>query len=164
MENFLFINFSFLAILGALGLISFKAPIHGALSMIVSLVAIAGLYLLLYAQTLFLIQIVVYAGAIMVLSVFVMMFFNIKANSLWAKFSFAQMLQAALPLVVFGFLVYELAMMPGDFIVVPEGFGQIAPLGKYLFFNWGFSFEMISLLLTAALVGVVAILKGKNNG
>ena len=46
MENFLFINFSFLAILGALGLISFKAPIHGALSMIVSLVAIAGLYLL----------------------------------------------------------------------------------------------------------------------
>ena len=93
-----------------------------------------------------------------------MMFFNIKSDSLWAKFSFIQMIQAALPLVVFGFLAYWLALMPGNFEVAPEGFGEIAPLGKYLFFNWGFSFEMISLLLTAALIGVVAILKGKNNG
>ncbi|RUT48904.1 NADH-quinone oxidoreductase subunit J family protein [Campylobacter fetus] len=163
MELFLFINFSLFAILGSLGLILFKAPIHGALSLIVTLVSIAGLYLLLFAKTLFLIQIVVYAGAIMVLSVFVMMFFNIKSDTLFVKLKSKSFFVIIPPAVIFAILLDGIWKLPSDFGIAPLDFGEIKPLGFYLFTNWGLSFEAISLLLTAALIGVVAILKGKNN-
>ncbi|ANV97931.1 NADH-quinone oxidoreductase [Helicobacter enhydrae] len=162
MELFLFINFASLAILGALGLVLFQAPIYGALSLIVTMVSIAGLYLLLFAKTLFLIQIVVYAGAIMVLSVFVMMFFNITTHRLCVEFKKSALLPLVLCAGFFYLLIDALWKLPNDFEVAPFDFGEIESLGIYLFNHWSLSFEAISLLLTIALIGVIAILKGKN--
>lgn len=163
MELFLFINFSFFAILGALGLVFFKLPLHSALSFIVSLVAVAGLYLLLFAKTLFLIQIVVYAGAIMVLSVFVVMFFNVKEDRLFAKFGLKSLVWLVSVFVMFGFVLSQIWLLPGDFPIVSQNFGEMRELGIYLFSNLAISFEAISVLLTTALIGVVAVLKGKNH-
>lgn len=163
MELFLFLNFSLLAILGGLGLVIFKIPIHSALSLVVSLISIAGLYLLLFAKTLFLIQIVVYAGAIMVLSIFVMMFFNIKSDFLIERFSIKSIFSFILTFIIFIFLIYGLYGIHGDFKLVPQNFGEIKSLGTYLYLHWGVNFEIISILLTTALVGVVAMLKGKDD-
>ncbi|MFW5625446.1 MAG: NADH-quinone oxidoreductase subunit J, partial [Campylobacter hyointestinalis] len=132
-------------------------PIHSALSLIVTLVCIAGLYLLLNAKTLFLIQIVVYAGAIMVLSIFVVMFFNIQSDFLIKRFSKKSLLLAT-PIIIL-FVIFASLVLG----VANEGFGDIKPLGFYLFSNWALSFEAISILLTAALIAVVTILKGKND-
>ncbi|CUU79730.1 NADH-quinone oxidoreductase subunit J family protein [Campylobacter hyointestinalis] len=163
MELFLFINFSLLAILGSLGLLFFKAPIHSALSLIVTLVCIAGLYLLLNAKTLFLIQIVVYAGAIMVLSIFVVMFFNIQSDFLIKRFSKKSLLLATPIIILFVIFASLVLGLNPELGVANEGFGEIKPLGFYLFSNWALSFEAISILLTAALIAVVTILKGKND-
>lgn len=163
MELFLFINFSFFAILGALGLVFFKLPLHSALSFIVSLVAVAGLYLLLFAKTLFLIQIVVYAGAIMVLSVFVVMFFNVKEDRLFAKLSLKSLVWLVPVFMMFWFILSQIWLLPSDFPSPPQNFGELKELGVYLFSNLAISFEAISVLLTTALIGVVAVLKGKNH-
>lgn len=162
MEVFLFYNFALFALFGALGLVLFKLPLHSALSFILCLVSVAGLYLLLNAKTLFLIQIVVYAGAIMVLAVFIMMFFNIKASSLFVKFRILHLFY----LVPAGILVWICAEIFGakrlEFSAnLSENFGEIKELGFYLFSNFGVSFEMISVLLTAVLIAVVGITSSK---
>lgn len=163
MELFLFINFAIFAVFGALGLVLFKAPIHSALSMIVTLMAVAGLYSLLLAKTLFLIQIVVYGGAIMVLSVFVLMFFNTNESG-FVKFS-PKMAFVSFPVIgIFVILVMEVSALPNDFPLANAQFGEMKSLGEYLFKNYVLSFEAVSLLLTAALIGIVAINKGGKNG
>lgn len=162
MELFLFYNFAVFAVLGALGLVLFKLPLHSALSFILCLVSVAGLYLLLNAKTLFLIQIVVYAGAIMVLAVFIMMFFNIKEKSTFIKPRLAHLFLA----VPVGALVWICADLfrakklefSGE---LSQNFGEIKELGFYLFSNFGVSFEMISVLLTAVLIAVVGITSAK---
>ena len=75
-ELALFWVFAGLAVLGALSLILQRHPIHSALSLIVVMVALAALYLLLGAEFIAAVQIIVYAGAIMVLFVFVIMLLN----------------------------------------------------------------------------------------
>lgn len=163
MEIFLFINFSLFALLGALGLLFFRVPIHSALSLLLTLISIAGLYLLLDAKTLFMIQIVVYAGAIMVLSVFVMMFFNISPDLLLVRFPNRWPICLLGAFIIFGFLFAGIWDLGLEFASSPEGFGEIKPLGIYLFKHWGLSFEAVSLLLTAALIGVVVSSKGKDD-
>lgn len=165
MEIYLLINFAVLALLGGLGLVLFKAPLHSALSFIVCLVAVAGLYLLLNAKTLFLVQIVVYAGAIMVLSVFIMMFFNIQTKYRFYRFCFADFL-ALIPAFIIVFLVGSLLLNQTHLSFsdsIPNGFGEMKELGLFLYSKWGLAFEAVSVLLTAALVGIVAILKGRAN-
>lgn len=78
----LFFGFALLAVLGALGLILFKHPMNGAMSFIVTLVSLAGLYTLLSAKLIFAIQLIVYAGAIMSLILFIIMFLNIQEDDL----------------------------------------------------------------------------------
>lgn len=163
MELFLFVNFAIFAVFGALGLVFFKAPIHSVLSLIVTLIAVAGLYSLLLAKTLFLIQIVVYGGAIMVLSVFVLMFFNSRESG-FIKFS-PKTLFLSLPVIgIFVILIEEITKFSSDFPVADAKFGEMQSLGLYLFNNYVLSFEAISLLLTAALIGIVAINRGNKNG
>ncbi len=78
----LFTIFSVLAVAGAAGLILFRHPMNGAMSFVVTLIALAGLYALLAARLIFAIQLIVYAGAIMSLIVFIIMFLNIGEKDL----------------------------------------------------------------------------------
>ncbi len=159
LESFLFYNFGILAVGGAIGLISFRVPLYAALSLVLSLVSVAGLYLLLHAKTLFLIQIVVYAGAIMVLSLFVLMYFNIKGGSLFIRFNLKSFIVVLPVLAIFVSAITFLGEFGGKFSEVATEFGDIKPLGFELFLKWTLSFEAVSLLLTAALIGIVALLR-----
>lgn len=76
--TYLFFGLALLAVLGALGLILFRHPMNGAMSFVVTLISLAGLYALLSAKLIFAIQLIVYAGAIMSLILFIIMFLNIQ--------------------------------------------------------------------------------------
>ena len=78
----LFIGFAILSVLGAVGLVLFRHPMNGAMSFVVTLISLAGLYALLSAKLIFALQLIVYAGAIMSLIVFIIMFLNIQPDDL----------------------------------------------------------------------------------
>jgi NADH-quinone oxidoreductase subunit J len=81
-QPLLFYALSLLAIVGAVGLLMFKHPMNAAMSFAVTLIALAGLYGLLSATLVFAIQLIVYAGAIMSLILFIIMFLNIQPDDL----------------------------------------------------------------------------------
>src|SRR5882724_2308959 len=92
MSQYIFYFLSFLAILCALMMVLSKNPVHSVLYLIITLFAIAGHYVLLNAQFLAAVHIIVYAGAIMVLFLYVIMMLNLNADvephkSKWAKFA-----------------------------------------------------------------------------
>src|ERR1700688_803255 len=95
-----------MAVAGAVSLILQRHPIHSALSLIVVMVALAGLYLLLEAEFVAMTQIIVYAGAIMVLFVFVIMLLNAGAEATRGRSWTAQVLGVPLMIVLLGALCY----------------------------------------------------------
>lgn len=154
MSEFLSIGFGIFAVLGAFGLVLFKLPANGAMSLVVSLLSIAGLFITLGSTILFLMQIVVYAGAIMVLIVFVIMFLNAQDDALIKKFDSSSLLWfASLPLLIVGIA----ASLQMDLAPTPTDLGGIKELGIEIFTKWIVPFELISVLLLVALVGVIAV-------
>ena len=89
MVDFLFACFAIGSVLGAVGLIFFRHPMNGAMSFLITLISMAGLYALLSAKLLFALQLIVYAGAIMSLIVFIIMFLKT-----YSTINFAELLPA----------------------------------------------------------------------
>ncbi|NNK13723.1 MAG: NADH-quinone oxidoreductase subunit J [Desulfofustis sp.] len=152
-----------LAVLGALGLIIFKHPMNGAMSFVMTLISIAGLYALLSAKLIFAIQLIVYAGAIMSLILFIIMFLNIQEKDLpldpnrW--FYLAGGIIVVAPIA--GLLIKISKSLPATEVTVFEdGFGGVKEVGQLLFSQWLLPFEIVSILLLVALVGAV-VLAGK---
>ena len=161
--TYLFFGFALLAVLGALGLIIFKHPMNGAMSFVVTLISLAGLYALLSAKLIFAIQLIVYAGAIMSLIVFIIMFLNIQEKDLpldpnrW--FYLAGGIIVVAPIA--GLLIKISKSLPATEVTVFEdGFGGVKEVGQLLFTQWLLPFEIVSILLLVALVGAV-VLAGK---
>ena len=145
------------AVLGALGLILFKNPVHSALSLLLTFFAMAGIYVLLDAPVLAVFQIAVYAGAVMVLFIFVVMFLNLdtelgQQRHEWLR-AVAIMLGAGLALAI---SVWGLSYVQGP-QAVSLPVDQARALGRLLFSDYVVPFEAISLLLVAAAIGAVAI-------
>ena len=82
MIDLLFIGLSFLAICGAIAMLVYANPMYSALGVLISMLSVAGIFALLSATFLFMVQIIVYAGAIMTLILFILMFLNIKEEDL----------------------------------------------------------------------------------
>jgi NADH-quinone oxidoreductase subunit J len=161
--TYLFFGFALLAILGALGLILFKHPMNGAMSFVISLISLAGLYALLSAKLIFAIQLIVYAGAIMSLILFIIMFLNIQEKDLpldpkrW--FYLAGGVVVVAPIA--GLLLKITRSLPvGEATILEDGFGSVKDVGQLLFRDWLLPFEIVSILLLVALVGAV-VLAGK---
>ena len=163
LTTYLFFGLALLAVLGALGLIIFKHPMNGAMSFVVTLISLAGLYALLSAKLIFAIQLIVYAGAIMSLIVFIIMFLNIQEKDLpldpnrW--FYVAGGIIVVGPIA--GLLINISRTLPATEVTVfDDGFGSVKEVGQLLFTQWLLPFEIISILLLVALVGAV-VLAGK---
>jgi NADH-quinone oxidoreductase subunit J len=161
--TYLFFGFALLAVLGALGLILFKHPMNGAMSFVMTLISLAGLYALLSAKLIFAIQLIVYAGAIMSLILFIIMFLNIQEKDLpldpnrW--FYLAGGVIVVAPIA--GLLIKITKTLPATEVTVFEdGFGGVKEVGQLLFTQWLLPFEIVSILLLVALVGAV-VLAGK---
>ena len=161
--TYLFCGLALLAVLGALGLILFKHPMNGAMSFVVTLISLAGLYALLSAKLIFAIQLIVYAGAIMSLILFIIMFLNIQEKDLPLDPNRWFYLGGGIVVVapIAGLLIKISKSLPATEVTVFEdGFGGVKEVGQLLFTQWLLPFEIVSILLLVALVGAV-VLAGK---
>jgi len=145
-------------------MIYFKQPINSALSLIVTLLSIAGLFALLGGSFLFLVQIIIYAGAVVTLFLFIIMFLNIKEESLPHEPYKARWI-LLMSLLISPFTLFLISAVNNiKFASLHlKDFGSIKAVGMELYTNWVLPFEMISILLLIALVGVVILAKRETN-
>src|ERR1700675_4273491 len=154
-----FFVLAIIAILGALSLILQRHPIHSALSLIVVMVALAGLYLLMGAEFVAAVQIIVYGGAIMVLFVFVIMLLNAGVEE---RTNFSKLAGwAGLPLAValMGVLAAAVARSQ-DTVQAAAQYGAPAPtkaLANLLFQDFVYPFELTSFLILIAILGAIVL-------
>ena len=153
-----FVIVAALAIASALGLILRRNPIHGALLLVVNLACVSVLYLTLGAEFLAAAQVIVYAGAIMVLFVFAIMVLIPGKEETGPDPRRATRLLA---LPVGALLFVQLAMILGVRRSAPApaapASGGVESLGRLLFTDYLFPFELTSVLLLAAMVGVLVL-------
>ncbi len=150
-----------LTLLSAIGVIAGKNPVHSALSLVVTLVSIAGLFALLQGEFLAVIQVLTYAGAILILFVFIIMLLNLKNEELEEP-SPSGVGKVVLSLA--GLLIFLLLSAVVSFwsLPVPEldgGFGSVTAVGLELFTRYLVPFEVTGVLLTVALIVSVLLAK-----
>jgi NADH-quinone oxidoreductase subunit J len=152
-----------LAIAGGLGTVAAKSAIRSAMSLLVTILGIAGLYITLSAQLLAAVQIIVYAGAVVVLFVFVIMLIGGRGTEPGSRDDTRRtraVATALFALVSAGALVLiGRAGIGGPHVFErprPE-FGSVYALGRTLFTDGVFAFELVGVLLLVAIVGVMAI-------
>jgi NADH-quinone oxidoreductase subunit J len=164
MRTALFWIFSMLAIASALGVIgNLRSPINSALNLIVSMLALAGLYVLLEAQFVGLIQVMVYAGAIVVLFLFVIMLLNLRGSGAAGAES-QPILKGFGALIVAGatlWLVRTLAAGRAPWPDVEPEFGTTRAIGEALYTDYVLSVQVAGVLLLAGIVAAVVLAKKK---
>ena len=148
-----------LAIIGALSLILQKHPIHSALSLIVVMVSLAGLYLLLGAEFVAAVQIIVYGGAVMVLFVFVIMLLNAGEEehtdfSKLAKFG-GLPLALALTGLLAAAMVHHAGTVPNP--KNPDALASTSSISMMLFSTFVYPFELTSFLILVAIMGALVL-------
>jgi len=154
------------AVFGAVVAVAARNPIRGAMGLMMNILAIAGLYLHLSAQFLAAIQLIVYAGAIVVLFLFVIMLLGPDAQAPRdARGLLPRAIGAALFLVAAGGGLALILRSPGmeaaKRVAAPAGFGTADALGRELFTKGLVPFELSSALLMVAVIGAVAVARGK---
>lgn len=160
-SEILFWILSGLALFSAIMVLISKNPIHSVLWLIVVFFAISGHYLLLNAQFLAIVNIIVYAGAIMVLFLFVIMLMNLNKETepqknIWMKFF--GVISGGLLLWIFISSSRSAMDMVGKNVQTVDGnIGLIQNLGKVLFTQYALPFEISSVLFLSAMVGAVVI-------
>jgi NADH-quinone oxidoreductase subunit J len=155
-----FFIFALLAVAGAVNLLAQRHPISSALSLIVVMGSLAVEYLLLGAEFLAVIQIIVYAGAIMVLFVFVIMLLNAGAEAKRGRSMIAQLLGVPALVGLLGVLAYYVQrLFPIGSSVQFGTFRGGTPhdVGRALFTTYLLPFEVTSILILIAIVGAIVL-------
>ncbi len=167
-EIFLFWAFAVCILLSAGGVIAFRNPIASAMSLVACFFFLAGTYVLLWAHTIAALQVLVYAGAIMVLFLFVIMLLSLQDTGPVTKLSLSRVLGGLSTVGLLGALAYAASKVPSSPLGTPGwtsdparvgAFGTIASVGQVLYTQWLFPFEVVSLLLLVAIVGAVVVAK-----
>jgi NADH-quinone oxidoreductase subunit J len=157
----LFFFLSALAIFSAIMVLISKNPIHSVLWLVAVFFAISGHYILLNAQFLAIVNMIVYAGAIMVLFLFVVMLMNLNAETepqknLWMKL--AGVISGGCLLMVLVSLVRQATDLNAKKAMTSSGdIGLIKNLGKLLFSDYVVPFEITSVLFLSAMIGAIVI-------
>jgi len=165
MTHYLFFILSFITIVSALMVVFNRNPIHSVMYLIVCFFSITGHYVLLNAQFIGVINIIVYTGAIMVLMLFVIMLLNLNKTNELQKSNLlkitAVIAGGLLGVVIVGLLKDATPVMNAN-VQAPEQ-GYIKAIGQKLFNDYLLPFEVASVLLLSAMVGVVLISKKQKN-
>jgi NADH-quinone oxidoreductase subunit J len=155
----LFFVLAAMAIAGAVNLIVQRHPIHSALSLIVVMVALAGEYLLLGSEFIAAIQIIVYAGAIMVLFVFVIMLLNAGVEERTHASRMAQYVGLPAAALLLVELVWSIRRGAAALPVEVSGAVSTRQLATLLFRDFVFPFELTSVLILVAIIGAIVLAK-----
>ena len=162
METIAFVVLALASLSSAVVVITHRNPVVCALALAFNLVSIAGFFLLLNAQFIAFLQVIVYAGAIMVLVLFVLMLLNIGDEAVLTRSGFFQRWLGRLgsvALVVLLVWVVRNATRGRELPETSRDFGTVAALGNELFTRFVYPFEAISLLLVVAMIGAVLLAK-----
>jgi NADH-quinone oxidoreductase subunit J len=159
MEAGLFYLFALLTVAAALMVVLSRNPVTSAMFLVATIGALAGLFVLLHAFFLAAVQVLVYAGAVMVLFLFVIMLLNLKAEERRRLNKFG-IVAGVIGVASLGYVLVS------TIITAPSGSqaggtleGATAPLGKTLFTQYLLPFEIVSVLLLVAMIGVILLSK-----
>jgi NADH-quinone oxidoreductase subunit J len=165
--------FAILAILGvasAVVTVASKHPVRSAMALVVHFFMLAGLYLTLSAQFLAVLQILVYAGAIMVLVIFVIMLLNLGdeeklKEKLLSRQALGIALSVGLAVLLITMFVTNISIKPFNDEIAQKAaiIGTAQNLGKELYTKYIIPIEAIAILLTLAIVGAIVLAKRKLN-
>ncbi|WP_447968862.1 NADH-quinone oxidoreductase subunit J family protein [Nitrospira sp. M1] len=163
MDSLIFFYFAGIIVLTATLVVVLRNPIYSVLSLLVMFFHVAGLYVTLHAEFLAAIQIIVYAGAILVLYLFVVMLLNIKREVRLHRQSFIAAFLGVTLLTEAILLVFQSKgpVFPASASVEPVGdvTGNTESIGQVLYSTYLFPFEVASLILLVAMVGAVILSK-----
>lgn len=161
--TFIFYAFSAILIFAALRVITSRNPVHAALFLVLAFFTSAGIWLQLRAEFLAIALVLVYVGAVMVLFLFVVMMLDINLARLRAGFWSYLPLGAVVALL----LVAEMALLlvAGEFTLesapqpapVPEGYSNTKELGRLLYTDYVYPFEIAAVILLVAIVSAIAL-------
>ena len=161
MEPILFVIFGAIAVGGAIMVVTRRHPMASALYLILTLFAVAALFVLRQSHFLAAIQVIVYAGAVVVLFIFVIMLINVPDKKLPVERATGLRF---LGVIVAGLFIVETALIARRF-AGPEGggadAGSVRAVGRALFGDYLLAFEVTSVLLLAAVIGAIALAKRK---
>jgi len=137
-----------------------RNPVTSAMFLVLTIISMAGLFVLLNAFFLAAVQVLVYAGAVMVLFLFVIMLLDLKEEER-RKIKLTGLVAgvASVGAIVVIFVRSLLAAKPGENLPAPSAIGDTATLGRMLFTNYLLPFEIVSILLLVAMVGVILLSK-----
>ena len=161
-----FIGTALTAIFAAVMVITRRSPIHSAMFLVLNFICIAVLYLLLNSQFIAVVQVMIYAGAIMMLVIFVIMLLNVEEEEKRKiHVSPAKVIGVILVLILFAQLIYGVGVhvLPGEWgEFTPERMAQIGDIkaiAGLLFTKFLFPFEVASILLLVGIIGAVILSK-----
>ncbi|GAB6160927.1 NADH-quinone oxidoreductase subunit J [Desulfothermus naphthae] len=171
MEMLLFFFFAIVCIISSLGVVFFKNPVKSAISLIVNFFSMGAIYIILNAEFIGLMQVLVYAGAIMVLFLFIIMLLDVKHTTkeiIYFKNNLSIVLCFCFIFLAIIFSVatslYNAGLMKGikglDWMFLDNS--NTKAIGKVLFTKYLLPFEVTSLLLLVAVIGIIVLGKKKN--
>jgi NADH-quinone oxidoreductase subunit J len=163
LETVVFYVFAALAVAGAIVVIAHSNPVYSAVSLVLTLFSTAVLFILLHADFVAVIQVLVYAGAIMILFIFTVMFLNLrpesfKFDSKYMYFKVSVFFALLLLVGYFASIGFRMGLKI-NYAGEPADFGSAEGVGTVLFTDYLLPFELTSVLIVAAIIGVVAIAK-----
>ena len=166
MELLIFYPLAGLILLLALGVVFNNSPIGSAVALIGMMLSLSIVFVLLQAHFLAILQVLIYAGAIMVLFMFVIMLLNLKGpDKAWKEREHNLLLSVLTGLLMVGVLYKFIDITAGTEFnspaTVPDTFGTTEMIGITLFTDYVLAFEVASILLLAAMVGAVVLAKSK---
>ena len=166
-EQVLFWVFALGIVVSSSAVIALRNAVASAISLVACFFFLAGTYVLLWAHTIAVLQILVYAGAIMVLFLFVIMLLSLSDSGPVISITPARVAGVAGVVAILGALVMALRKLPSVELAWANDagrlaqFGTIKHLGAVLYTQWLFPFEAVSLLLLVAIVGAVVVAKSR---
>src|SRR5467141_3677363 len=169
LDQIVFYFFAALAVISALLVVTRRNVVQSAIFLITALLATAGIFLQLHAEFLFIVQVILYAGGIMVLFVFVIMLINLDVSIHQVQFNRQWWLGLLLALVLGAQLILAVALgRSGLPLGEPAPATSLEPstqlVGRVLFNEYMLPFEIASILLLVAMIGAVVMAKKKVSG
>lgn len=158
-----FLVCGFAAVIAAVLVVTLQNPLRSAIALLVHVLSLAGLYLTLHAELLAAIQVIVYAGAVVVLFVFVIMLMGPGAMESrrdtrgWVVKTFG----AGMIVLVAGAIAFTVGKAVAPELALPAGFGTVDALSHAIFRDSAIPFELVSMLLLVAIIAAISTARGR---
>lgn len=160
----IFLGMALTSLIASILMVTRKNPIHSALFLLLNFLCVAVLYLLLQSQFIAIIQVVVYAGAIVMLILFVIMLLDLEEElRSGLKLLYSKVIGGVLAVIFLFGLIYSLVALPltgkaGSYTTNKMS-ANVKAVGEVLFTQYLFPFEIVSILLVSAIIGAVILSK-----